>query len=165
MRWMGVDGLNISGYRQIAIVISRRYCREDRFKEGKGKGKLDESEGWDEDNANRDDLWDLQAGHGTYIAGMIYAKELMEGDNSIISRCEKFRRVSYVWHCFWGFPLVYQGVSMSGRARRKRQVYEEEMQDAQLARWKRLRGIDIYAELEKMLGSEARFCGLQEPVL
>jgi hypothetical protein len=36
-----------------------------------------------------------------------------------------------------------------------------EMQDAQLARWKRLRGVDIYAELEKILGSEARFRGLQ----
>jgi superfamily II DNA helicase RecQ len=54
---------------------------------------------------------------------------------------------------------------MSGRAKRKRQVYKEEIQDAQLARWKRLRGVDIYAELEKILGSEARFRGLQEPVL
>ena len=54
---------------------------------------------------------------------------------------------------------------MSGRAKRKRQVYEEEIQDAQLAWWKRLRGVDIHAELEKMLGSEARFRGLQEPVL
>ncbi|KAK6591453.1 hypothetical protein H4I96_12363 [Botrytis cinerea] len=50
MRWMGVDGLNISGYRQIAIAISRRYCREDRFEEE--KSKLEESEGWDEDNAD-----------------------------------------------------------------------------------------------------------------
>ena len=94
VRWMGVDGLNISGYRQIAIAISRRYCREDRFEEE--KSKLDESEGWDEDNADGDDPWDLQAGHGTHIAGMIYARELMEGDNSIISRREKFRRVSHV---------------------------------------------------------------------
>ncbi|TVY59375.1 ATP-dependent DNA helicase Q1 [Lachnellula suecica] len=31
------------------------------------------------------------------------------------------------------------------------------MQDAQLARWKRLQGVDIHAELEKILGSEARF--------
>jgi superfamily II DNA helicase RecQ len=54
---------------------------------------------------------------------------------------------------------------MSGRAKRKRQVYEEEMQDAQLTRWNRLRGVDIHAELEKMLGSEARFRGLQEHVL
>ena len=163
MRWMGVDGLNISGYRQIAIAISRRYCREDRFEEE--KSKLEESEGWDEDNADGDDPWDLQAGHGTHIAGMIYARELMEGDHSIISRREKFRRVSHVWHCFLGFPSAHQGVGMSGRAKRKRQVYEEEMQDAQLARWKRLRGVDIHTELEKMLGSEARFRGLQEPVL
>ncbi|KAK6591364.1 hypothetical protein H4I95_12233 [Botrytis cinerea] len=163
MRWMGVDGLNISGYRQIAIAISRRYCREDGFEEE--KSKLEESEGWDEDNADGDDPWDLQAGHGTHVAGMIYARELMEGENSIISRREKFRRVSHVWHCFLGFPSAHQGVGMSGRAKRKRQVYEEEMQDAQLARWKRLRGVDIHAELEKMLGSAARFRGLQEPVL
>jgi superfamily II DNA helicase RecQ len=31
------------------------------------------------------------------------------------------------------------------------------MQDVQLARWKRLRGVDIHAELEKILGSETRF--------
>jgi hypothetical protein len=58
----------------------------------------------------------------------------MEGDNSIISRREKFRRVSHMWHYFLGFPLAYQGVRISGRAKRKRQVYEEEIQDAQLAR-------------------------------
>jgi RecQ family ATP-dependent DNA helicase len=157
MRWIGVDGLNISGYRHIAIAISRRYCQEDRFEEEKEEGDR-----CDEDN---DDPWDLQAGHGTHVAGMIYARELMEGGNSIISRREKFRRVSHVWHCWLGFASAHQGVGMSGRAKRKRQVYEEEMQDAQLARWKRLRGVDIYAELEKMLGSEARFRGLQEPVL
>jgi superfamily II DNA helicase RecQ len=96
---------------------------------------------------------------------MIYARELMEGDNSIISRYKKFRQVSHVWYCFLGFPSAHQGVGMSGRAKRKRQVYKEEMQDMQLARWKRLRGVDIYAELEKILGSEARFRELQEPVL
>ena len=47
---MGVDGLNISGYRQIAIAMSWRYCREDRL-EGE-KTKLEEGEGWDEGNAN-----------------------------------------------------------------------------------------------------------------
>ncbi|KAH6661841.1 hypothetical protein B0J14DRAFT_571422 [Halenospora varia] len=37
-----------------------------------------------------DDLWDLQAGHRTHIAGMIYAYKLMEGNNTIIGRQEKF---------------------------------------------------------------------------
>jgi hypothetical protein len=27
-----------------------------------------------------DDPWDLQAGHGSHIAGIIYARELMEGN-------------------------------------------------------------------------------------
>jgi hypothetical protein len=84
-------------------------------------------------------------------------------DNSIISRREKFRRVSHVWHCVLGFPSAHQGVGMSGRAKRKRQVYEDEMEDAQLAPWKRLRGVDNHAELEKMLGSEARFVGCKNP--
>ena len=163
MRWMGIKGYNISANRHIIIAASRRYCREDRFEEE--KNKLEDHEDWDEDNVDGDDPWDLQAGHGTHIAGMIYARELMEGDNSIISRREKFRRVSHMWHCFLGFSSAHQGVGMSGRAKRKRQIYEEEVQDAQLARWKRLRGVDIHAELEKMLGSEARFRGLQKPVL
>lgn len=89
----------------------------------------------------------------------------MEGDHSIISRREKFRGASHVWHCFLGFPSAHQGVGVSGRAKRKRQVYEEEMQDEQLARWKQLRGVDIHPELEQMLGSVGQFRGLQEPVL
>jgi RecQ family ATP-dependent DNA helicase len=163
IRWMGIQGYNISANRQIMIAMSRRYCRDDRFEEE--KNKLDDGEEWDEDNVDGDDPWDLQAGHGSHVAGMIYARELMEGDNSIISRREKFRRVSHVWHCWLGFVSAHQGVGMSGRAKRKRQIYEEEIQDAQLARWKRLRRIDIHAELEQMLGGAARFRGLQEPVL
>jgi len=102
LRLIGVDGFGIASYRQITIAILRRYCREDRFEEE--KTKLEEGDGWDEDNVDGDEPWDLQAGHGTHIA---YARELMEGDNSIISRREKFRRVSHVWHCF------FFGVSVS----------------------------------------------------
>jgi hypothetical protein len=54
---------------------------------------LEEGEEWDEDNVEGDDPRDLQAGHGTH--GMIYAREPMEGDNSIVSRREKFRQVSH----------------------------------------------------------------------
>ncbi|KAF8850661.1 hypothetical protein BDZ45DRAFT_602559, partial [Acephala macrosclerotiorum] len=84
----------ISGYRQITITISRRYCREDRFEEE--KSKLKESKNWNKDNADRNDSWDLQAGHGIYVVSMIYARELIESNNFIINRREKFRRVNYV---------------------------------------------------------------------
>lgn len=162
MRWMGVTDYNISVNRHFMIGASRRYCREERFKEDK---KSEWGEEGDEEESDADDAWDLQAGHGSHIGGMVYARELMEGSDSIISRREKFRRVSHAWHCFLGFPSAHQGVGMSGRAKRKRQADEEEMQEAQLARWKRLRGVDIHAALEQILGSEARFRGLQEPVL
>ncbi|KFY65432.1 hypothetical protein V496_02556, partial [Pseudogymnoascus sp. VKM F-4515 (FW-2607)] len=90
-RWMGIQSvLSISARRQIAIAISRRFCRENRFEDE--SGKWDPDENWDEDNVAGDDPWDLQAGHGTHIAGMIYARELMEGNNTIISRREKFRQ-------------------------------------------------------------------------
>ena len=57
-------------------------------------GKWDPDENWDEDNAAGHDPWD------SHIAGMIYARELMEGNNTIISRREKFRQVSCTWHRF-----------------------------------------------------------------
>lgn len=160
-RWMGVR-VNISAWRHIAIAISRKYCREDRFEEE--KVKLEDGE-WDEDNVDGDDIWDLQCGHGTHTAGMVYARELMEGDQSILSRREKFRRVSHVWHCWLNFPSAHAGVGMGGRLKRKRAAYEEEMQDAQVARWKRLRGISIHEELERIYGDRAEFRGLQEPAL
>jgi len=160
---MGVVGYNISANRHIIIAMSRRYCQEHRFEAE--KDQLEENGSWDEDNVDGDDPWDLQAGHGTHVAGMIYARELMEADSAIISRREKFRRVSHVWHCWLRFPSAQQGVGMQGRAKRTRQTYEEGLIEAQLARWKRLRRVDIHVELEKMFGSEAQFRGLQEPVL
>lgn len=54
---------------------------------------------------------------------------------------------------------------MSGITKQKGQVCEEEMQVAQLARWKRLRRVGIHAELGEVLRGAARFRGLQGPVL
>jgi hypothetical protein len=93
VRWMRSPSiLSISAWRQIAIAISRRFCREFRFEDE--SRKWDPDENWDEDNVAGDYPWDLQAGHGSHIVGMIYARELMQGNNTIISRREKFRQVS-----------------------------------------------------------------------
>jgi hypothetical protein len=54
---------------------------------------------------------------------------------------------------------------MSGRAKSKRQLYGDEMQDGQLGGWERLRGVDIHGELEQMLGSEAQIRELRDRVL
>ncbi|KFZ20112.1 hypothetical protein V501_00293 [Pseudogymnoascus sp. VKM F-4519 (FW-2642)] len=141
---------------------------EGGMKRGKGKGKKgtkeekeksqEEEKGrrtksaWtserDEDNAAGDDPWDLQAGHGTHIIGMIYARELIEGNNTIISRREKFR----------------QGDATRG-TKRKRPSFEDEMDEVQAQRWKKLRTVDIQQALEEMFGASTQFRGLQKPAL
>lgn len=102
MRWIGVK-INISAWRNSAIAISRRYCREALFPSDNPKVDEVPSIEWDEDNEH-----DLQAGDETHIAGMIYARELMEGRDAIIGRRGKFREVSEVWHRFFNFTSSHE---------------------------------------------------------
>jgi hypothetical protein len=122
MRWIGVK-LNISSWRHIAIAISRRYCRDPFQSEDY---KLEE-------DSMDDDLWDLQTGHGTHTAGMVYAWELMEGNNMVVGRREKFRRVSQEWHRFWQFGsagtnTAGQEASINAGQKRKWVTLEGNMQ-------------------------------------
>jgi superfamily II DNA helicase RecQ len=155
MRWMGVK-IPIRGWREVSIAMSRRFCRENAFRSGESG---QDGDGWEDDVEN--DPWDLQAGHGTHVAGMIYARELMEGRDAIVSRREKFRQVSQAWHRF------LKGDSDSGIAgqKRKRSAVGDGIQEAQQARWKRLREVNIQQELKQMMGDKAEFRGLQEPAI
>ena len=90
MWWIGVK-LHISAWRQISIAMSRRYCQEHPFQKEEAS---QEGEIRDEDDVEQDNPWDLQSRHGSYVAGMIYTRELMEGGNAVISRREQFRKVS-----------------------------------------------------------------------
>jgi len=130
VRWMGRESiLSISAWRQITIAISRRFCRQDQFEDD--QGKLEGEDGWDEDNTAGDDPWDLQAGHGTHIAGMIYARELMEGNDLIIGRRQKFRRISQSWHRFLEFASSRPD-PVSGGTKRKRSSVKDKMDDVQV---------------------------------
>ena len=69
--------MNISAWRQIAIAIARRFLRDKfGFEDEDHLGGSDE---FDEDNYEGDSVWDLQSGHGTRMAGLIYARLLSEG--------------------------------------------------------------------------------------
>ena len=137
--------------------MSRRYCREHPFPSEDASQDNDSGE---EEDSLEDNPWDLQSGHGSHVAGMIYARELMEGGNAVISRREQFRRVSMAWHRFWRFGSAYAGVG----CKRKRGA-EDDVQEVQRARWKRLRDVDIKEELKHMLGEQAQFRRLQEPTI
>ena len=83
--------LTILVWRHIAIAISWRYLQGE-FKE---RGVCEDG---DEGNENKEDEedteWDLQAGHGTHVAGMIYSRMLQQGTVGMASRREEFRRIS-----------------------------------------------------------------------
>jgi superfamily II DNA helicase RecQ len=154
-----MDGrkLNISACRQIAVAISRRYCRGNTF-QSEDQGHV-LSSALDEENIDNDP-WDLQTSHSTHVAGMIYARELMEGDNVVIGCREKFRHVSIEWHKF--FQLVSAGAI---DAQKRLRSLDNDIQPAQMARWKQLQIIDIREELSQMLGDNAEFRELQKPAL
>ena len=159
MRWMAVK-VHISAWRQISIAMSRRYCQEHPFqKEEAGQ----EGEIQDEDDVEQDNPWDLQSGHGTHMAGMIYARELMEGGNAVIGRRQQFRQISKTWHKFLQFGSAHDGLGAG--CKRKRTINDDDMQEVRQARWKRLRKVDIHEELRQIVGEQAQFRGLQESAL
>jgi hypothetical protein len=80
----------------------------------------------------------LQAGHGTHIAGMIYACELMEGNDTIISRQERFRRISQQWHWFLEFASTCLANASHSRTKQKQSSVEDKMDKVQVQRWKKL---------------------------
>jgi hypothetical protein len=119
--------LTISAYREIAIGISRRYLRgSTAFK----SEESDENEAWDEENAGAS-IADEQAGHTTHIAGLIYARGIMEQAGAVADKRQQFRASSTDWHRFLGF----QGsVDEKTSKKRKRAPFENEADEARIKR-------------------------------
>ncbi|VTT78220.1 unnamed protein product [Fusarium fujikuroi] len=61
--------LNISAWRHIAIGIANRFL-DKSF----GSSETDDGEEDEEGGGLVDSIYDLQAGHGSHIAGLIYAR-------------------------------------------------------------------------------------------
>jgi hypothetical protein len=74
---------------------------------------LEGFENFNKDNAEGDSTWDLQSGHGTRMAGMIYARLLSEGGFESKSQKNRFQRVSQEWHQFGGFNSSHTGFGIS----------------------------------------------------
>jgi hypothetical protein len=159
IKWIG-ERLNISAWRQIAIAIARRFLRDKfRFEDGDDLGGSDD---FDEDNHEGDSVWDLQAGHGTRIAGLIYARLLSEGRFETKSQRERFRQVSQEWHQFLGFASSQAGFGVKAGQKRKQSHWDQANREMRLYRWKQLREVNIYRRLEALQGPGAKFRGTQE---
>jgi superfamily II DNA helicase RecQ len=146
--------LTIAAYREIAIGISRRFLRRStafRTEEG------DENEEWNEENLGSS-IADEQAGHTAHIAGMIYARGIMEQAGAVADRRQQFRASSTDWHRFLGFQDVEEEKSSK---KRKRAPFESEADEARIDRWGRLRKMDTTAQLKRMMSKTAEFRGVQ----
>jgi hypothetical protein len=109
--------------------MSRRYCRDHPFlREDTGQ---DSDSSKEEEDSVEDSLWDLQGGHGSHVAKMIYAQELMEGGNAVISQREQFRQVSITWHRFLKFRSANDS---SGVGCKRKQGAEDDIEEVQRAR-------------------------------
>ncbi|RFN54793.1 putative ATP-dependent dna helicase q1 [Fusarium flagelliforme] len=153
--------MNIIAWRNIAIAIANRYLNAS-FGQGEEGG---DGEDGDEDEID-DNAWDLQAGHGTHVAGMIYARELQQGLFETAALREKYRIISRRWHRFFGFGVEDRQGTESGMAKkRKRELYEDVQEETRFRRFKRLRQVDIVGQLKRMMGPEAEFRGNQEKAI
>ncbi|KAL8797992.1 MAG: hypothetical protein Q9200_007837, partial [Gallowayella weberi] len=151
------EGLTLQSWRDISIAVSRKYLRK-----GEGRFKHDE-EDWD-DETQEDEIEDMQAGHGTHVAGIVYARGIREQDGVVESMREKFRRASENWHRFLGFQIPGEGVCANRK--RKPTGWEEEAEQGRRKRHRRLRTIDVEMELRKMMGDDqAEFRGSQKEIV
>ncbi|KAG8664705.1 uncharacterized protein FPOAC1_013485 [Fusarium poae] len=154
-RLLGVT-LGISSWRQIAIAIARRYLN--------GAFKESTLDGDDEEDDLDDNPVDLQAGHGTHVAGMVYARELQQGLFSTASMRDKFRAVSRQWHRLFEFQDSEESGTLLA-IRRKRAPYDTEREHNRMQRFRRLQQVDVAGQLRQMMGPSAAFRGQQETVI
>jgi hypothetical protein len=99
--------LTIRDYREVAIGISRKFMRgTTTFQEDEGESK------------EEDDISDEQAGHGSHVAGMVYARGIMEMAGVVMSKRRQFRTSSTDWHQFLGFASAMEEVKQKGGKRK-----------------------------------------------
>ena len=137
------------------MAIANRYLNK-AFGEDDGHADDDDD---DDDNNN---IADLQAGHSTHVAGMIYARELQQGTLGTAAKRDGFRAVSRLWHRFLGFGADDRGPATG---KRTRAPFDSAREEARCRRFSRLQQVDIAGRLRQMVSAEAQFRGSQERVI
>jgi late competence protein required for DNA uptake (superfamily II DNA/RNA helicase) len=107
---------------------------------------------------------DLQAAHSSHVAGMVYARGIMDQAGTTAHRQRMFRVSSTDWHRFLGFASADQPVDELGK--RKRSPWEDEAEESRVYRRHRLNTMDMTSALQQMTGQATiQFRGVQAPAL
>jgi RecQ family ATP-dependent DNA helicase len=154
--------INIQSYREIAIAMSRKWLRGKAFVSDDD----DEDGDWDEGGGegHDDHIADLQAAHSSHVAGMVYARGIMEMSGVIADRRTAFRQTSVAWHEFLEFESTKEE-SLSKKRPAETQLYKLEAENARFQRWKRMRTMDWNKPLQQLIGPAAEFRGVQEAAI
>ncbi|PON20110.1 hypothetical protein TGAM01_v211033 [Trichoderma gamsii] len=156
--------LNISAWRHMAIGIANRYLNGlVGDTEGYGGDDDDDDEGED---GLVDSIYDLQAGHGSHIAGLVYARMFGQGNLGTIHRREEFRRASMQWHRIVRFGADDRSERGGGAgSKRARAAIDIEQEGLRKQRFGRLHRADMQGQLKQMMGETAAFRGSQKRVI
>ncbi|KAG4271203.1 hypothetical protein FPRO04_14699, partial [Fusarium proliferatum] len=130
--------------------------------------EVDSDNSGSESDSDEDSPYDLQAGHGSKTAGLIYGRLVTEGAFETNERRVNFRYISEEWHRLLGFPSAMGGfgeVLTPGRKRKNASICDEALRKLQLERWKSRRRINIDRELVYLYGEQARFRGVQREAI
>ncbi|KAK0768541.1 hypothetical protein LTR59_017590 [Friedmanniomyces endolithicus] len=151
------QSISVAAYREIAIAVSRQWVRGDsafqRDNEDESiEAQIDSMDG----NAA-----DEQATHSPHIAGLIYARDVMELVGSSADRRRRFRKVSEDWHRFLGFESTAVKDERQGPVKRKWCGFEDDAEEEQVRRRARLRRMDAQAELSRMMQKEMTMRSVQ----
>jgi hypothetical protein len=84
----------------MSIAITRRFLDEAVYK---GEGTFDNSNSKSEDVLSIDNPLDLQAGHSTRTAHLIYGRGVVQGSYGIAVLQQQYRLASTSWHKLFQF--------------------------------------------------------------
>jgi hypothetical protein len=148
------QSINVAGYRQIAIAISRRWIRK-----GVENGADEHDDGnWLQGDPSGD-IADEQATHSPHVAGAVYARDTRELAGATASRRQQFRAISVDWHRFLGFQSTEQAKKEG--LKRRRCPFEDGAEEARKERQVALRRMDAVAELQWMMRKKVTMRSVQ----
>ncbi|KAF4474120.1 Bloom syndrome protein-like protein [Colletotrichum fructicola Nara gc5] len=140
--------INISGWRQMAVAIANRYLNE-AFGRADDKNN-DNNDNDDDDVGVEDSALDLQAGHGTHVAGMIYGRLYQEAPFGTAALRDRFRAVSRQWHRLLGFGAEDRGGGAPTKRRRTATTAaDEEFEGQRRRRFTRLQLANAGGQLQR----------------
>jgi hypothetical protein len=122
----------------------------------------DKNKAWDEEQAGAL-IADEQAGHTAHIAGLIYARGIIEQARAVADKRQQFQALSSDWHQFLGFQDSKEEERSSKK--QKRAPFKSKADEARIDQWGQLRKIDTTAQLKRIIDKAAEFCGVQKEAI